>query len=332
MSDWDGSDLQVLAPHVEVEASLALFERSRRDRRNRRWALVGVLVLGVGLLVVRSLAGSDAGPVESVLVASSVSSDGTEGIVVQSSGTFPVWVDHREWISVVVVTSSGCRAVAPVDPAVLDGSQLRIRSIGELTAEEIAEVGDLSCMVLLTGREQRTEVAAVRREGLPSELDAVFRSDDASPLRTTVTITDVVPLPTADGSGPGGEVIAVREAPPRRMGEIELIQSSAQLRERWSTLGLGPVQTVPRLDFDRDVVVLLTTSTGACPPVLTGFDAGASGLVARFVPGEGSCGPRLQAHTVAVVLARSELDGVRSIRLPGDEILGIAASALAISG
>lgn len=248
---------------------------------------------------------------------------------VHAEGGFPGRVDHREWIS-VAVTHGACPDLAPVEPAVLEGSQLRIRTIADLAPDEAAAVVDRPCISFPA--RLRTDVVAVRRDGLPEEVEVVFMPQGGSGFGTTVTIPEVPPLLASDGSGPEGEVRAVRPSPPRRMGEIELVESATQLRERWSTLGLGPVQTVPEVDFDRDAVVLLTTTTGACPPVLTGFDAGASGLTARLVPGEGECGAQIRTHTVVVALARADLAGGRTIRLPGDEVLGFEPSSLALTG
>ncbi|QGG95772.1 hypothetical protein [Actinomarinicola tropica] len=335
MSDLDRDELGALAPGIDIEASLALFERRRRrDRRRRRRALALVCVASLIGLAVAAAASQDRGAgravagghgSEVVSVTLEVDLDGELGDVrlIEDAATWREAVagqeapriDFRHWV-VVALTNDVPRCDHHLRGFDWDDGVLTPTFVeGRLGEPE----GPWLC--LLAARPE-THAAAIHRADLPPAFDvrpgegAVARALVVEATRTTTAEPD---------PAVGFEVVDVRRAPPGRAGDLRVIEDDATLRDTWAELGLGQRQTAPALDLDEQLVLMLTTSGGACPPELRGFTVEGHALAPVFRPVDDvTCGHEVTAHTFVVTLDRASVAELESIVLDGDTLLGIA--------
>lgn len=175
---------------------------------------------------------------------------------------------------------------------------------------------------------------AVAREGLPASFSVHLPADEANELdarSVRVDLSEVPPLPAARSGGPTARNLHSRVAPLDR--PLEVVSDQQTLAARFATLGLGMSSTVPEVDFERDLVLLVTTSTGACEPVFTGVDLDRGSLIPRFVDGPDplSCGTGRLAYTFVIAVERADLPPSFVVRRPADPALGVPAASLLVN-
>lgn len=358
MSDWDGRGLDVLAPAVDLEVALATFERRRRrDHRQRRLALVAVVAVSallVGLGAVLGGARDDdavarlgevafeplhAGHVGGV-------PDGHLAVATDAASFSALWqsmgwqepveppaVDFHRWVVVAFVTSEGdCAAeVVGIDRGdVVDGAARLSPRLGSSSDEPR--------VCLLYGPRPYARLVAIERRGVEPSFTFQVTPDTAGPPSGQLVH---VPVPPASeesrpvASDLAFDVLEVRRAPPSRLGELRVIDDEPHLVSVWGELGLGPSGSVPDVDLDDRAVLVMTTSVGGCEPVLGGFAIDGGALTPTFSAlsppnAGGRCPVGVAVHTVVVVVPRADLSEVAVVQLPGDEVLGIAASSIAL--
>jgi hypothetical protein len=153
---------------------------------------------------------------------------------------------------------------------------------------------------------------------------AALDGDDGVDVVAQQPTTSAAPAAKAD---PAFEVIARQEAHDE-MGTLRAAIDKQAFTRLWADAKLAG--EVPRVDFDRWVVVTVTIPDDACPPELVRFERQGAVLTPLFEEPEGACVQPLIPKTYVAEIARGAVTPSFTLRLPADPIYGFDEQRLRV--
>ncbi len=341
--DTLATQLQSLAPTVDMDAARRLFDRDRIEQGDRRrWLLPAAVIalLVAGVVGIWALARDNDGVVPADRV--EPTDEEAESSRTPSFDVLLVVETTAPAGSIQTATNADELSTA-LSPLASPPTELEVDV--ERAVVGVFNVEGDACPLELIGfdisgvennvwspRFQATQEAC-DNIGLTWAFVVAFDRAVFGPSVTFVMPSDSPTGSSIDESEPGDEfeMIAV-EATALPFGTIRVAQSADELAAWWNDDLPGIAR--PVVDFGRSFVASFTLPDDACPDVLVQFrgEMATDGVVwePQFEPPPGGCEQPLITRTYVVRIARPPLASRITLRLPADAVFDYPANELTV--